>query len=212
MKQGHRTPVQSRSKERVDLILKTAKELIGERGIDAVSMREIAQTAGIQIGSLYQYFPGKNSLLLTIMRDYYDRIYDATKALLDEVRTPEELELAGEEALTQFAKFFEQDPALANLWAGARAIPELVEEDNLDTYRNAELIVKTAKRCLPGLKDHDLKPFALYISHTIGTIVRFAGEIEKEEGKTVLKESHEMFRLRLRSLSELSKTARKKSK
>jgi AcrR family transcriptional regulator len=32
---------------------------IGERGIDSVSMREIADTAGIQIGSLYQYFPNK---------------------------------------------------------------------------------------------------------------------------------------------------------
>lgn len=212
MKQGQRTPIQSRSKERLDLILRTAKELIGEKGIDAVSMREIAQSAGIQIGSLYQYFPGKNSLLLTIMRDYYDRIYAETKALLDQVNNAEELETAGEKALTQFAEFFQRDTALANLWAGARAVPELVSEDILDTYRNAELVIKTASRCLPGLKENDLKPFALFLSHTMGTIVRFAGEIEKEQGNAVLKECQEIFRLRLRSLVDLSKSSRKKGK
>ncbi|TGL28563.1 TetR/AcrR family transcriptional regulator [Leptospira koniambonensis] len=212
MKQGQRTPVQSRSKERLDLILRTAKELIGEKGIDAVSMREIAQSAGIQIGSLYQYFPGKNTLLLTIMRDYYDRIYAETKTLLDQVTNAEELEIAGEKAILQFAEFFRSDTALANLWAGARAIPELVSEDNLDTYRNAELIVKTTLRCLPGLKENDLKPFALFLSHTMGTIVRFAGEIEKKEGEEILKECQEIFRLRLKSLIDLSKSSRKKNK
>ncbi|TGL64517.1 TetR/AcrR family transcriptional regulator [Leptospira sarikeiensis] len=212
MKQGQRSPVQSRSRERLDLIIRTAKELIGERGIDAVSMREIAQSAGIQIGSLYQYFPGKNSLLLTIMRDYYDRIYAATKEILDQVNSAEELQTAGEEAIIQFAEFFQSDTALSNLWAGARAIPELVTEDNLDTYRNAELIVKTTSRCLPGLKENDIKPFALFLSHTLGTIVRFSGEIEKEQGKAVLKECQEIFRLRLKSLVDLSKSSRKKSK
>lgn len=198
-------PVQTRSRDRVELILKTARELIGEKGIDSVSMREIAQTAGIQIGSLYQYFPGKSALLLSIMNQYYDSLYQETKRILDPVRTIKELEVAAEKAFKHFIDFFQKDPALANLWSGARAIPELIVEDNRDTYRNADLIIKTTLRCLPVLKESEVRPFALYFSHTTGMILRFAKEIDTDHGKAVIKESLEILRLRLREFEKNSK-------
>lgn len=204
-----KVPVQTRSRDRVELILKTARDLIGEKGIDAVSMREIAQTAGIQIGSLYQYFPGKSTLLLTIMNQYYDSLYEETKKILGPVQTISELEIASEKAFKQFVSIFQKDPALANLWAGARAIPELVSEDNRDTYRNADLIVKTTLRCLPNLKESEIRPFALYFSHTIGMVIRFVREIDVEHGKAVLKETLEILKLKLR---EYEKLAKQKSK
>ncbi|EMY68713.1 TetR/AcrR family transcriptional regulator [Leptospira vanthielii] len=198
-------PVQTRSRDRVELILKTARDLIGEKGIDSVSMREIAQTAGIQIGSLYQYFPGKSALLLSIMNQYYDSLYQETKRILDPVRTIKELEVAAEKAFKQFIDFFQKDPALANLWAGVRAIPELVVEDNRDTYRNANLIIRTTIRCLPVLKESEVRPFALYFSHTTGMILRFAKEIDTDHGKAVIKESLEILRIRLREFEKISK-------
>ncbi len=210
MKQGIRTPTQTRSRERVDLILRNARDLIGEKGIDAVSMREIAQVSGIQIGSLYQYFPGKNQLLLTIMNEYYDRLYRRTKELLEPVRTISELETAGKKALEQFINLFQTDPALANLWAGARAIPELVVEDVRDSYRNADLIVKTTLRCLTGLRESDIRPFALYFTHSIGSIISLASELNPEHGKAVVRECEEIVRLRLQSFKELSETRNSK--
>ncbi|TGL90659.1 TetR/AcrR family transcriptional regulator [Leptospira congkakensis] len=205
-------PVQTRSRERVELILKTARELIGEKGIDAVSMREIAQTAGIQIGSLYQYFPGKSALLLTIMNQYYNSLYEETKRILEPVRTIVELEVAAEIAFKQFISIFQKDPALANLWAGARAIPELVSEDNRDTYRNADLIIKTTLRCLPILKESEVRPFALYFSHTLGMVIRFVREIDLDHGKAVMKETLEILKLRLREFEKLAKQKSKQKK
>lgn len=207
-----KTPVQTRSRDRVELILKTARELIGERGIDSVSMREIAQTAGIQIGSLYQYFPGKSALLLSIMNQYYDSLYEETKRILDPVRTIKELEVAAEKAFKQFIDFFQKDPALANLWAGARAIPELVIEDNRDTYRNADLIIKTTIRCLPLLKESEVRPFALYFSHTTGMVIRFVKEIDSEHGKSVMKETLEILKLKLREYEKIAKLKSKQRK
>ncbi|MCG6148759.1 TetR/AcrR family transcriptional regulator [Leptospira levettii] len=212
MSSSMKVPVQNRSRERVEQILKTAKELIGEKGIDAVSMREIAQTAGIQIGSLYQYFPGKSTLLLSIMTEYYDFMFEETKRILDPVRTIEELEIASEKAFKQFVSVFQKDPALANLWAGARAIPELVIEDNRDTYRNADLMVRTMIRCLPNLKESELRPFALYFSHTLGMIVRFVREIDNEHGKAVLKETLDILKLKLREFDSLAKKKAKVKK
>src|SRR5262249_21757810 len=49
-----RMPSQRRSRERVERILECATALIGERGSDAMRMSDVAEMAGISIGSLYQ--------------------------------------------------------------------------------------------------------------------------------------------------------------
>ena len=52
-----RKPTQGRGRAKYEMILTTAKRLIGEHGNDSVSMREIAKQAGISVASIYQYFP-----------------------------------------------------------------------------------------------------------------------------------------------------------
>ena len=52
-----RSLAQQRSRERLERILAAASELIAEKGSDQVKMSELAELAGISIGSLYQYFP-----------------------------------------------------------------------------------------------------------------------------------------------------------
>ena len=49
---------QREKEERRTLILKKAKELILERGVDFLSMQEIADSAELSKAALYLYFPG----------------------------------------------------------------------------------------------------------------------------------------------------------
>jgi len=63
-----RAPTQKRSRERVDAILANATEMIAQTGSDALRMSELAQRTGISIGSLYQYFPGKDAILAALIR------------------------------------------------------------------------------------------------------------------------------------------------
>lgn len=58
-----RTPTQRRSQERLARIVHAAGELCGERGVQGVTMEAIAERAGTSIGSLYQFFPNRDSLL-----------------------------------------------------------------------------------------------------------------------------------------------------
>jgi AcrR family transcriptional regulator len=48
----------------------TAIRLIGERGYEATTMRDVAEEAGVSAGLLYKYFPSKRSVVLTL----YDRL------------------------------------------------------------------------------------------------------------------------------------------
>lgn len=56
-----RAPRQARSRSTVDAILEASQRVFGEAGFEGTTTR-IAHVAGVSIGSLYQYFPGKESI------------------------------------------------------------------------------------------------------------------------------------------------------
>jgi AcrR family transcriptional regulator len=78
-------PQQTRSQQRVDLILETASLLFSEVGYEAVTTNAIAERADISIGSLYRYFPDKEAIMRALTRRYFDRM----RELYDEVFTPD---------------------------------------------------------------------------------------------------------------------------
>ena len=65
-----RAPSQQRSRERVERMLAAASALIAEQGSDAVRMGEVAERAGVSIGSLYQFFPDKRAIIWALAERY----------------------------------------------------------------------------------------------------------------------------------------------
>ena len=75
-----RVPKQERSRERIDEILKVSMQLIGQKGIDAVTMKEIAALSGGPIASVYQYFPNKSAIIAML----HDRYIEEVRSLVSE--------------------------------------------------------------------------------------------------------------------------------
>src|SRR5579862_5368586 len=67
-----RAPKRQRGKARVAALLEAAGEVFAEKGYEAATMTEIAARAGAPIGSLYQFFPGKEALAYTLLQQYAD--------------------------------------------------------------------------------------------------------------------------------------------
>lgn len=63
-------PQQERSIQRVNLILATADALFAEMGYDTVTTNQIAAQANIPIGSLYQFFTDKTTILQALAARY----------------------------------------------------------------------------------------------------------------------------------------------
>lgn len=63
-----KAPSQQRSARMVDRIVAAAINVFDEMGYQAASTNEIAREARVSIGSLYQYFPNKDALLVEIAR------------------------------------------------------------------------------------------------------------------------------------------------
>ena len=56
-----------------DHLLDVARGVFGEQGAEA-SMRDVARTAGVGIGTLYRHFPTREALLEALLRGSFDRI------------------------------------------------------------------------------------------------------------------------------------------
>jgi len=53
-------------------LYETAVALIGERGFEATTLRDVAGRAGVSVGLLYRYFPSKRAIVLAL----YDELSD----------------------------------------------------------------------------------------------------------------------------------------
>ena len=79
-----KAPRQKRSQNTMDVILQATGELICARGLDGFGTNQIADRAGVSIGSLYQYFPDKEAILACMIRDMRrEMLHDFSKALDD---------------------------------------------------------------------------------------------------------------------------------
>jgi AcrR family transcriptional regulator len=63
-------PRQERSRAMVRAILDATAKVLVEEGWAAATTNRIAEVAGVSVGSLYQYFPNKESLVLTLNREH----------------------------------------------------------------------------------------------------------------------------------------------
>lgn len=61
-----RVPTQARSRRKVEHLLDAAAALVVERGVEALTTRDIAEAAQVPVASLYQYFAAKEDVLLAI--------------------------------------------------------------------------------------------------------------------------------------------------
>ncbi len=78
-------PVQARSRALVERILDAAARIFETRGYRDTTTNHVAELAGVSIGSLYQYFPNKDALLVGLAERHLDeavpRLADVSERL-----------------------------------------------------------------------------------------------------------------------------------
>ncbi|MEV8224671.1 TetR family transcriptional regulator [Streptomyces sp. NPDC079167] len=72
-------PLTERQEARRRSILQAGAQLAGRGGFEAVQMREVADAAGVALGTLYRYFPSKVHLLVALMQDQLGHLHHALR-------------------------------------------------------------------------------------------------------------------------------------
>lgn len=63
-----KTPRQSRARDTVEVILAAATRILEREGGARLTTNAVAERAGISVGSLYEYFPSKQAILVALAR------------------------------------------------------------------------------------------------------------------------------------------------
>lgn len=82
-----RSPRQERSRATVDRVLVEAARLFDELDYAGTTTNKIAEAAGISIGTLYHYFPGKDSVLHSLAERHLTLATEALSVVLTRLRT-----------------------------------------------------------------------------------------------------------------------------
>ncbi len=80
-------PKQERSQATVEAILMAAAHILTESGMEPFTTNRVAQLAGVSIGSLYQYFPNKKSLLVALAQQHAEQMMQLAQDHLMNVET-----------------------------------------------------------------------------------------------------------------------------
>jgi AcrR family transcriptional regulator len=120
-------PQQSRARVTVDAILTASALVFRDQGYERATTARIADVAGVSVGSLYQYFPDKASLALTLIEQLRARF--ATRFAETATRV---VDLPFEDKVRAFARLavdaLEDDAALTTALIG---VPRVVGDTEL---------------------------------------------------------------------------------
>ena len=117
--QGRRSPVQQRSRVRVEAILDAAATLVLEVGVEGLGTRAIAEATGFPVATIYQYFADKDAILLALVeRD----TAEMDERLAQQVAELDELSLHGmvQAALRAFTAVCRERPSFVMIWTRGR--------------------------------------------------------------------------------------------
>lgn len=120
-------PRQERSRATVDAIVEAGARVFSERGYAAGSTNRIAEHAGVAIGSLYEYFPNKASILVAVAERHLDRMMaDVVQVLVDAGSGAPSLDRLTERFVEAMLAVHERDPQLNHVvFSEAPHPPEL---------------------------------------------------------------------------------------
>lgn len=113
-------PRQPRGERRVEALLEAAEKVIADSGYDAATMSSIAERAGAAIGSLYQFFPNKTSIVQMLRIEYAKR-FDQACAPLEIQASKLNLNALVDRLIKLTVHFVETHPALPALLDAPRS-------------------------------------------------------------------------------------------
>ncbi|MDO9433538.1 MAG: TetR/AcrR family transcriptional regulator [Pseudomonadota bacterium] len=153
-------PTQARAKARIQRVLDATQAILNRDGPAAVTTPAIAAESGVSVGSIYQYYPNKEAIILAL--------YEARLAHIRQVASE-----AMDDGESDWRRFFRKWIALVkgeeeavgyglSMSAAFDQFPKLAEIEPLHAEQMAEGVVAQLKRFGSTWPDEALFDLAIY--------------------------------------------------
>jgi len=179
-----KSPNQERAKRTVESILAAAEKILCDEHVDRLTIRRIAKTAGISLGSMYDYFPNKRAVLYQLFEirlqlllrifdeafaeedapESYDAAFDKYVRLAGDIKYPSRIDLELRNAI-------DRDPQLAKM-------TEHYEDSLTDRY------VSMLRHYGSDWSDADLRKLAIYAHQIDHANLKLQAEEQHDERRS----------------------------
>ena len=211
-----REPRQARSRARFAQILAAADAILSVEGFEALTVRRIAQEAGVPVGSIYQFFPDKAAVVDALAHGYIGEFDAAIAALVASASSAPAAGAAATGAgagdpgewsdpvgrlVDEFAELYRSRPGYVALWSGRHLSPELARADEANNLAIATGVrrILVARGILAD--GPELERNAQVAVRVADALLQFAFSSAADGDEAVLRELKTLLRLYLADLA-----------
>ncbi|HXH30634.1 MAG TPA: TetR/AcrR family transcriptional regulator [Bacteriovoracaceae bacterium] len=155
----------------MEAILDATAHILAKEGLEGVTTNSIAIMAGVSIGSLYQYFPGREAVIAALVERYMDRQKAIVVMRLTRLGPESELRELGHELVAALVESRSKDPALHRVLV--QEIPRVGRMAQLlDLHADlSELVTESLKSARVELRLERLDLDVFLLVHAVDAMV-----------------------------------------
>lgn len=163
-------------------MLAAARDLIAERGSNAMKMGEVAERAGVSIGSLYQFFPDKSAIIRALAERFTAENRTCIDAELAGVSDEQSLLAAFASLVDVYYAICLAEPVVRDIWSGTQVDKTLRELELADSRASAEALARVWQRLNPEADPEQFASTAFLIWQLGEATMRLAISVNRAEG------------------------------
>ncbi|MBS1961988.1 MAG: TetR/AcrR family transcriptional regulator [Bdellovibrionales bacterium] len=173
-KSERKSPSQERSRALVDALLESAARILKTSEYSKSSTNRIAEIAGVSVGSLYQYFPGKEALVAALVDRQVKKNLDRIEQAIDERSESALAETLDAVCAVAVELFLKDAPFFKKLFT---MVPQLEKTQSIIATRTqAEArLADLLKRHRKDLSAEEARARAFIATHATMGVIQFCG-------------------------------------
>jgi AcrR family transcriptional regulator len=146
-------PIQRRSRQTVEELLQAAAQVFEENGYAGATTNRIAERAGVSIGTLYQYFPNKDAMVVALLERHVSETVERLRGWVGHmVEERHGLRAALFDYVSGMLDMHASRPRLQHILLEEVRLPERVHQALLAAERSAARTVAGLLRLYPEVR------------------------------------------------------------
>lgn len=162
-----RIPVQGRSRRTVAGILDAAAAILAESGPPALNTNAIAGRAGVNVATLYAYFPDKNAVLHELAERFEAKRVGYVERRLIDLVTAADWRRVHDQIIDRMVQFRLKEPAGVELRRALISEPELRHLDEESTARSADALARALHTRCPEMGEQRAALVGRVVAETV---------------------------------------------
>lgn len=177
-------PAQERSRLKFDQLLRASRDLLLDVGFESFTCEEVAQRAGVPIGTLYQFFANKYVIVCELDRVDAVAVQDELKALAAQLPTLDWLVLV-DKLIDHVAELWRKDPSRRAVWHAVQSTPATRATAEVTERELAAEVARVLAPLTPGRPRERRRISAEVLVHVAYSMFNFSVRDGQEHAEAI---------------------------